>query len=105
MLPSRSIVAVTAALDLTDDDGSTLHYDVDNSTGVATLAAVDRSPTRVNRDTIRAAAVTALTNNRDYLANATPTAGQVGAQVKALTRQVQALIRLTLNQLAAADDT
>lgn len=53
---------------------------------------------------IRAKALQALTVNVNYLAVTTPTAGQVSAQVKALTRQVQALIRLTLGQLDS-DDT
>ena len=38
----------------------------------------------------------AYTANRAFLANATPTNAQVLAQVRALTRQTQALIRLVV---------
>lgn len=96
---------MAADLTLTDNDGSTLHYTVDNNAGTATLTSVDPSPVRTNRDNIHAAANTALANNREYLTLNPPTAAQVGAQVRALTRQVQGLIRLTLNALNVADDT
>lgn len=46
----------------------------------------------------------ALLENRDYVALPTPTAAQTQRQVRALTRQVNSLIRLTLRDLLA-DDT
>lgn len=52
-----------------------------------------------NRTTIQTQAATALANNRTYLALASPTNAQTLAQVKALTRQNNGLIRLLLNQL------
>lgn len=52
-----------------------------------------------NKATIRQQAATALTNNRTYLAIATPTTAQMRAQIDALTRQNQGIIRLLLNQL------
>lgn len=52
--------------------------------------------------TILDAARTALTANRAFVAS-TPTAAQVSAQVKALTRQVNALIRLQLHDLSGTD--
>lgn len=55
-----------------------------------------------NRETLHRQAAAALESNATYLAITSPTAAQSAAQVKALTRQVQALIRLTLNQM---DDT
>lgn len=46
----------------------------------------------------------ALAVNTDYLNNNTPTAGQVAAQVKLLTREVNGLIRITLNALDTITD-
>lgn len=56
-----------------------------------------------NRTTIQTQAKTALANNRTYLAIATPTTAQMRAQIDALTRQNQALIRLAINQLDATN--
>jgi len=52
-----------------------------------------------NRATIQQQATTALDTNRTFLAIASPTNAQTLAQVKALTRQNQGIIRLLLNQL------
>lgn len=56
-----------------------------------------------NEDTLRKQAAQALAANRIFLAIATPTAAQNTAQIKALTRQVQALIRFTLDDLTGTD--
>lgn len=56
-----------------------------------------------NERTLRDRASTALANNRDFLAITTPTNAQVVAQVKALTRQVQALIRLQIQDMSGTD--
>lgn len=44
-----------------------------------------------------------LADNKTYLAIATPTTAQNAAQIKAITRQVNRLIRLALNDLAATE--
>jgi len=59
--------------------------------------------TEVVRATLTDQATTALVNNRSFLAIASPTNAQNAAQIKALTRQMNALIRMTLNQLDASD--
>lgn len=56
-----------------------------------------------NRTTLEQQAATALANNKSFLAIATPTTAQITAQVKALTRQNNALIRLTLGRLDGTD--
>lgn len=55
-----------------------------------------------NGTTLRAAARTALDTNAQYLAIGTPSAAQIATQVRALTRQTSALIRLVLNELQSA---
>ena len=58
---------------------------------------------QANGDTIRTQATTALTNNRTFIAVTAPTNAQVVAQVRALTLQSNALIRLALNALDGTD--
>lgn len=52
-----------------------------------------------NKTTIESQALTALTNNKTFLALSAPTNAQTLAQVKSLTRQMNGVIRLLLNQL------
>ncbi|MBK6556087.1 MAG: hypothetical protein IPG16_02355 [Comamonadaceae bacterium] len=58
-----------------------------------------------NGAALLAKAATALTNNAAFLAVASPTNAQAVAQVKALTRQVNALIRLARRDLLSTDGT
>lgn len=59
----------------------------------------------VNAATLRGKASAALTTNATYLAMATPSAAQNTAQTKALTRQMNALIKLTLDILDDVNGT
>lgn len=69
---------------------------------VAVEEVPDDPPEAVNRFTLVERAQHALKANRTYLALQSPTNAQTLAQVRALTRQNTALIRLLLGQL---DDT
>ena len=59
----------------------------------------------VNEAALLAKVPTALTTNNTYLAVANPTTAQNTAQVKALTRQVNALLKLRANDLANTSGT
>lgn len=85
----------TRTMTLTTSDGQgnettqTLSYDI--------------TAEQANDETIRQQAQNALANNRTYAGLASPTAAQTAAQVKALTRQMNGVIRLLLNQLDGTD--
>ena len=64
-----------------------------------TTAELANDTQTANRATIQTQATNALANNRTYLAIATPTTAQMRAQIDALTRQHQGMIRLLLGQL------
>lgn len=59
----------------------------------------DLPPEQIAAATIRERAVAGLTANATYLALAAPTNAQVAAQVKALTKECNGLIRLLLGRL------
>ena len=65
------------------------------------LAALSKA--QENRAMLSAAALTAQATNRTFLALPTPTNPQVVAQVQALARQSNGVIRLVLGQLDATD--
>jgi hypothetical protein len=68
----------------------------------ADLAALDAAATAsANEATLRSRAQQAITNNTTYLGITTPSNAQVVAQVAALTRQNNAIIRLVIGQLDA----
>jgi hypothetical protein len=68
-------------------------------------AVDDRSPAEVNADRLFDRATQAIAANAAYLALASPSAAQTTAQVKALTRECTALIRLLLGELDSTDGT
>jgi hypothetical protein len=64
-----------------------------------TQAELDADTARTNDATIRQQAETALSNNRTYLQIASPTNAQNAAQLRALTQQMNGVIRLILGKL------
>lgn len=69
------------------------------------LVTTPLPPDRVNARSLGAKIDTALANNRDFLALASPTNAQTLAQVRALTRQMNALARLAAGKLDTTDGT
>lgn len=60
-------------------------------------------PTVTNQQTLQQQALTALVNNRTYTGLASPSTAQTTAQVKALSQQMNGVIRLALGQLDATN--
>lgn len=73
--------------------------------GVSYTAEASTVNTLTNRAALQQKAVNALSNNQTFLGIATPTSAQAIAQVQALTRQVDALIRLAANALESISGT
>lgn len=73
----------------------------DGSTKMIT-EQIEVSQSELNRDDLTAKASQALTANATYLAIASPSVAQNTAQIQRLTREVNAILRLMLNQV---DDT
>lgn len=76
--------------------------------GDLTAAEIDAVVRRIvcrnlNEETLQNQALQALQNNRDFLAITTPTNAQVLAQVKALSRQNNGIIRQLLGFLDGTD--
>lgn len=59
--------------------------------------------TVTNQRTLQQQAQAALISNRTYIALAAPTTAQTTAQVKALTQQMQAVMRMALGQFDATN--
>jgi hypothetical protein len=74
-----------------------------DGTLVSEQAVVRDVTAEQNEAAIRNAARNALATNRTYVDLASPTAAQTTAQVKALSRQNNGLIRLLLGLFDAAD--
>ncbi len=68
-------------------------------------AEIDAATADTNNTTLRQQAETAITNNIDYLAIVGPTNAQVVAQVRALTRHVDGIIRLVIGKLDSTNGT
>ena len=70
--------------------------DIDHETALQEIATT-------NKLTLEERAIKALESNKTFLALTSPTNAQVLAQVKALTRQVNGVMRLSLNKLDKVD--
>lgn len=68
-----------------------------------TTAELAARTAQTNGTTIRTQAATALGTNTAFLTFGAPTNAQIVAQVRALTRQTNGLIRLAINALDATD--
>jgi hypothetical protein len=71
--------------------------------GVVETVTVPVPPEAVNADTLQQRTKAAMAANRTFLALSSPSAAQNAQQIKALTRQVQALIRFTLADFDGTD--
>jgi len=78
-------------------------YTADETAHAAAEAA--ETALRTNKRTIEDRAAQALSANATFLAIASPTNAQTLAQVRRLTQECSALIRLALNQLDTTDGT
>jgi hypothetical protein len=93
-----------------NENGSLVYFD-DNGVSItaaearALISATPEGAASVNEKALKDKAVTALTINQDFLDLASPSNAEVLAQVKSLTRQVNALIRLVAKQLDSTDGT
>lgn len=83
-----------------DPDTSRPYTDEENAAADARAADAQAA---TNAATLRDRARTAVQGNRDFLALASPTNAQTLAQVKALTRQNNAIIPLVLGVTATTD--
>jgi hypothetical protein len=77
-------------------------FDADGNL-VAEKTVVRDTTVETNEESIRDAASNALATNRAYVATVSPTAAATTAQVKALSRQNNGLIRLLLGLLDGTD--
>lgn len=82
-------------------DGSITQEELD----FAVAEAAKEVGAMTNRALLFAKAKTAQINNDIFLQLATPTAGQLAAQVKQLTRQVNALLKLEIQDLSDLNNT
>lgn len=93
------------------NEGGTLAYYDENGQPItaaqarALFAASPEGTAAVNEKSLRDKATAALTANATYLALASPTAAQNTAQIRALTRQMNALIRITVRALDTTTGT
>jgi hypothetical protein len=92
--------------ELLSDDGRRRIFRVLNGTlEVGTDIETILTPTEANRDAIRDRARSALATNATFLAITSPTNAQNATQIKALTRECSALIRLLLSLTDTTDGT
>lgn len=102
-LSERVTVDLAArTLTVTGSNGTSVRPLTDPEFAEYTTVAQSRAA-EANRDTIETQAAAALAANAAFIALASPSAAQNAAQIKALTRQVNKLIRLVLGRLDGTD--
>lgn len=79
--------------------GLEVEFASDLASSVASAVQQRIESRNANEETLRNQALVALQTNRDFLALAAPTQAQTLAQVKALSRQVNGVLRMLLGQL------
>lgn len=84
---------------------ATNSYYTINADGSRTLVTETLTPEVANQQSLIGKAQAALTGNATYLAVASPSTAQNTAQVQALTRQVNTLVRLLLSQFDTTTGT
>ena len=100
------------------DDNTSTYTEYDPTTGALTItraytaqetsdaqARASTATSTANLANLRAKAQNALNNNATYLAIASPTNAQAVAQIGALTRQMDAVIRILMNLLSDTTNT
>ena len=86
------------------ENGLPRYFDRDTGDELTEAEATPNlKPRQANRINIIDKAKTAHSDNKDYLAIASPTAAQSRDQVVALTRQMNGLIRLVVKDLTGND--
>jgi hypothetical protein len=106
-LPPGSSITATGGLLTSTDPKTITAFQTDDATlqAAITAAAAAYVDYGANLASLLQKAQTALANNQTYLAIGGPTNAQVVAQVQALTRQVDALIRVAVGNLASTAGT
>lgn len=109
-LRQEAQIAFPGLLDFNDVGGKPAFYFEVNAPTQAQIDAlvaahVNTPPPPSNEEVLRSRAEAALATNATFLALASPSNALVAAQTKALTRQVNALIRLTLGRTETFDGT
>lgn len=87
------------------DNGTLTAQQVTTAVAPIVAAQTAADTAAANQQTLLSRAQTALTNNEAFLAIASPTTAQTLTQVKALTRQIDALIRLGQGLITDISDT
>lgn len=93
-----------------NEGGTLAYYDANGAPLTAAqaralIAATPEGTAAVNEKSLRDKAATALTANATYLGIASPTNAQNLAQIRSLTRQMNALIRITVRALDTTTGT